>query len=134
MCAGAPSVKIKPYVSIFIVNRSGRRVEGKGLAVETGPPKPHLSASDAAPVWNEPFHLPLTSETLTAASALVLVVMDSGQRGLFGVPSALLGARSDVPLAQARVEWVELAAANMVRLSPPARALPSPPGPCPRQP
>ena len=111
---GVPAARIKPYVSVFVVGKSGRRLEAPGLAVESGPPKPHLSAIDSSPVWNESFQLALSAETLSQASALVLVVMDGGQRGLFGASSSLLGAKTDVPLAQARMEWVELAAANMV--------------------
>lgn len=111
---GAPAVRIRPYVSVFVVGKSGRRLEAPGLAVETGVPKPHLSAIESSPVWNESFQLALSAETLSQASALVLVVMDGGQRGLFGTSSSLLGAKTDVPLAQARMEWVELAAANMV--------------------
>ena len=111
---GVPNIKVRPYVSVFVVGKSGRRLEAPGLALESGLPKAHLSASDAAPVWNESFQMSFSPEALSQASALVLVLMDGGQRGLFGTSSALLGARHDVPLAQARVEFVELAAANMV--------------------
>lgn len=111
--AGAP-VRLKPYVSLFVVGKSGRRIEAAGLAYDSHPPKSHLSAVDSSPVWNETFELALSAETLAQASALVLVLMDSGQRGLFGASAALLGARIDVPLAQARMEWIELSTANMV--------------------
>ena len=100
--------------SSWSANRGGgsRRL---GLAVETGPPKPHLTAHQTSPVWNESFQLSLSTETLSQASALVLVLMDGAkQGGIFGLSTPLLGARTDVPLAQARMEWVELAAANMI--------------------
>ena len=54
---GAAPGKLKPYVVVSAVDRTGRRMGGTGLEFESGLPKQHLTLMDSAPVWNEEIEL-----------------------------------------------------------------------------
>ena len=131
--SGAGATKpgqLRPYVTAFLVGSTGKRLEGRGMVIETSAPKPHLTALESSPVWNERHVMPLSTEALAqlgghltpqgsaaalggSSAALVLVLMDAGSGRTGWLGGALGGARPDVALAQARVEWNQLATSNM---------------------
>ena len=127
--SGAGATKpgqLRPYVTAFLVGSTGKRLEGRGMVIETSAPKPHLTALESSPVWNERHVMPLSTEALAqlgghltpqgsaaalggSSAALVLVLMDAGSGRTGWLGGALGGARPDVALAQARVEVCALA-------------------------
>ena len=106
--AGAASAKaIKPYVTMHLVGKDGRRLGGDAFAFESQLPRVQLTVDEDAPVWDEEFNIDLSGVVRGAADSLALTLMDQGTRGWFGNKS------DDVELAQARVEWTELTNTNL---------------------
>ena len=104
---GAAPAKLKPYVVVSAVDRTGRRMGGTGLEFESGLPKQHLTLMDSAPVWNEEIELEFDAATISQVGGVAVIVMDMGPRRWFGTKSA------DVHHAQGQLDWQTLTAANL---------------------
>eukprot|EP00966_Prymnesium_polylepis_P333208 7388679-Prymnesium_polylepis.1 len=105
---------VKPYVTAHLAGRDGRRLEAEGFSFHSGLPKPELSTSESAPVWDDEFDFELTEMMVAAADSLVLTLYDSAGRGWFGASSWFGSSSDDVQLAQARVPFADLVRANLM--------------------
>ena len=106
---GAPA-KLKPYVVVRAVDRTGRKVERPGLERESGLPKQHLTLTESAPAWDEELELELDGEAAAQLGAITFELLDTGPRSKvwFGATK-----EADTRHAHGSISWAELSASNL---------------------